>query len=145
MKTAMLLVSSALILGGCHSRKATIEGKEATMESSIVGTKWLLTEVAGQPVTPDPDRMYLQFEDGQGRFHSKAGCNSIAGAYELPGDNHIRFSKVFSTKMACQDMTTETEFLKALASVDSYTTNGSLLSFNTPDEAGVIRLEAASE
>ncbi len=46
-------------------------------------------------------------------FNGKAPCNRIGGVYILKGTS-IKFSKIFATKMACDNLEQETVFLKLL-------------------------------
>ncbi|MFN3640898.1 MAG: META domain-containing protein, partial [Flavobacterium sp.] len=63
--------------------------------------------------------------------------------YELKEDAlRIKFSKVASTMMACDDMDTEQEFAKVLETVDNYSLADGKLSLNKARMAPLARFEA---
>jgi heat shock protein HslJ len=60
----------------------------------------------------------------------------MGGTYEIEGAS-IRFSQLFSTKMACVEeerMRQETRFLKALETADRYAVSGDTLSLSAGGE-----------
>jgi heat shock protein HslJ len=91
---------------------------------------WLLREIAGNPV-PAPaagaKAPSLAFDREGNRVLGFAGCNSFSGSCEYPGEGRLRFSMMAATRMACPDMTVEDEFLRALGTADSYSTDGKVL------------------
>ena len=91
---------------------------------------WQLREIAGRPV-PAPAAgakvPSLVFDREGNRVHGFAGCNSFTGGCEFPAAGRLRFSMMAATRMACPDMTVEDEFLRALGTADSYSTDGKVL------------------
>lgn len=60
-------------------------------------------------------------------FSGKAPCNRMGGVYTLKGTS-IKFSKIFSTKMACDKLEQESAFLKLLEeTVSAYSVDGNRL------------------
>jgi heat shock protein HslJ len=90
-------------------------GPSVPTASSLEGTSWDATELAGKP-TPkqDPNREgYLQFESG-GRVSGSDGCNRLTGTYRLDGER-VGFGQMASTQMACLNSSgTEGPFRDAL-------------------------------
>ena len=92
------------------------------MSGELTERYWKLTELGGKPaVTPAHGReAHLRLRAEGGEAGGSTGCNSFGGRYEREGDR-IRFSRMVSTMMACDDpaiMTQETEFLRMLEAAD---------------------------
>jgi heat shock protein HslJ len=82
---------------------------------SIQSKKWSLADMNGAPQEKSP--IWLEFDTTARRFNGNAGCNKVAGEYDLEG-NKITFGKVISTRMACMDAGAnerERAFLKLLS------------------------------
>jgi copper homeostasis protein (lipoprotein) len=93
---------------------------------------WKLVELNGNPVKWEDARKepHLTFRIKDNGVSGSAGCNSVAGTYILSGGNHISFSHMIATRMACADMSVEQAFLEALEHADSYTIKGDELILN---------------
>jgi heat shock protein HslJ len=112
-----------------------------TAASSLVGPRWRLAQLDGQPALAgggarEPHLIFSR-SDTVDRVRGATGCNSMGGAYDADG-SRIRFSQLFSTKMACveQDrMRQETRFLAALESVDRYAISGDTLTLTAGAKA----------
>jgi heat shock protein HslJ len=104
-----------------------------TAPTSLVGPRWRLVELEGEPSIPgsgarEPHLIFSQ-SDSVDRVGGATGCNSMGGTYEADASS-IRFSQLFSTKMACVEedrMRQEARFLKALESADRYAIAGDTL------------------
>ncbi len=109
------------------------------------GTTWKLVEVMGEPVTnPEgrmPANMLLSAEEN--RVSGNSGCNSFFSTYTLDeATKRIRFEQAGSTMMACQDMSIERAFHKALLEVENYSMEAGSLSLNSDRMASLLRFEA---
>src|SRR5262245_21140751 len=72
----------------------------ALAQSTLDGTSWRATELAGK-ATPAQDpqhEAYLEFQAG--RVSGSDGCNRITGSYQLTGDR-VTFTQMAATQMAC--------------------------------------------
>lgn len=120
-----------------------IEEKERTL--ALVKTKWRLVELNGKEMVSKDQKsknFFIEFTR-ENRFSAFAGCNNLMGSFELKEDAFkINFSKVASTKMACEDMNTEQEFADMLGKVDNYSIDENNLSFNKARMAPLARFEA---
>ncbi|WP_338378525.1 copper resistance protein NlpE N-terminal domain-containing protein [uncultured Flavobacterium sp.] len=98
----------------------------------LKNSKWKLIKLYGKDVENlNEDKLKGITFNPDGRMSAFAGCNSMGGNYEINEEiSKIKFSKVFSTKMACQDMTTEKELTKVLEIADNYYFDGNLLKLN---------------
>ena len=125
---------------------AELEAKYAlTKVSDIVEKHWKLIELNGVEIMPNENQsnaphFILKVENN--RVIGHGGCNSINGGYIIETGNRIKFTQMISTMMACMDMETESNFLRALNTVDNYTINNGVLSLNRARMAPLARFEA---
>lgn len=101
----------------------------SSMQSSLFGKRWMLTEVNG--VAVKKTKPYLEFDSKTVRFSGHGGCNRFAGKYELSG-MQIKFSQAISTRRACIDaepQQVETNFLKGLEKTTNFRIENDILRF----------------
>ncbi|RYC71814.1 MULTISPECIES: META domain-containing protein [Spirosoma] len=121
MIVVRLVVVLILVSAGCATKKPAQPVMKGSEE--LYAHRWNLTELNGRAVTPpEPERRaHLLFTPGQvNKVSGSGGCNRITGTYELSGSNRITFAPLATTRMACPDMETESQFLKALAQATKY-------------------------
>jgi heat shock protein HslJ len=109
------------------------------MSGELTERYWKLTELDGTPaVMPKHGReAHLRLRAEGGEAGGSTGCNSFGGHYELAGDR-IRFSRMVSTLMACDDPainTQEAAFLRMLESADRAVAVGDDLTLYAGDRA----------
>jgi len=99
-------------------------------------------ELKGKKVSySDANNPYtLEFLEG-GRIAAFAGCNRMMGGYKQKPVLQIKFSKIASTLMACEDMETEAVFKIVLEEVDNYSLNNGNLSLNKARMAPLARFQ----
>lgn len=127
---------------------APIQKEESkTKEVALVdlkNSKWRLVKLNGKTIEKNKDNKKefgITFNT-DGIFFAFAGCNNMAGSYELKEDvSRVKFSKVASTMMACEDMITEQEFAKVLEIVDNYNFDGKTLKLNKAKMAPLAEFE----
>jgi heat shock protein HslJ len=68
-------------------------------------TRWLVMAINGRPV-PRDYQYWLEFDSG--KLNAKFGCNSIGAGYTQSGST-IDAGAIIATKMACGDMSWETQ------------------------------------
>jgi putative lipoprotein len=135
MRKERLTIALVIIALACA--KPPEPGGEATgsvtAESSLVGPRWRLVELEGEPAIagggPREPHLIFSQSDSVDRVGGATGCNVMGGTYETDA-NSIRFSQLFSTKMACVEddrMRQEARFVKALESADRYAISGDTL------------------
>lgn len=130
-------VSEAMATG--NEAKKIVDEKVELKKS-----KWRLVKMNGNVVkkVSNIEKEYGITFNPDGRFSAYAGCNSMAGSYELHEDaSRIKFSKVVSTKMACQDMITEQELARVLEMADNYNFDGKTLKLNKARMAPLAEFE----
>lgn len=89
-------------------------------QPSIVSTKWTLAEnVKGNTPT-------LVIENG--KISGNAGCNRYFGTLVLDAKTgSFQSSQVGATRMACENMSVENNFLKMLEQANKYNVSGNTL------------------
>lgn len=102
------------------------------MDENMVQEKyWKLTQLNGQSIEFKGNKEpYMILKAADSTVKGFAGCNGFGGHVDLLPGNRIRFSKLISTMMACQDLALEKSFLKVLEKADNYTQHGDTLYLN---------------
>jgi heat shock protein HslJ len=98
--------------------------------SGLTGVVWTLTSASIDSMTDgisSSARVTIEFEDDQA--HGAAACNSYGGRYRAGDDGTLSFEAFAVTEMACEQplMSIESAYLAALADVDSFRIEGSLV------------------
>lgn len=109
-----------IVLAFCHVSEAGDSMSDAT---NMEGTKWLITEVSGAPVSAlaGDKQPHILFDPAQKKVTGFAGCNTFFGGYERD-ELALKIGPVGSTRMSCPDleMSLETEVFKALDKTRSW-------------------------
>jgi putative lipoprotein len=95
----------------------------AETPSPLLDLLWTVTSIAGRPVSGDrPLTLSIAADHGVGGF---AGCNNYFAEVVIDGQNLV-FGPAAATRMACDPtiMQQETDFLAALAAVQSFEIEG---------------------
>jgi len=116
-----LLTVVALILCACNSsEKQAVKAATPAAPFSLVGTEWMLADLAGTPVIADSKASLTFLEVG--RAAGNGSCNRFTGSVTITGDA-LKFGPLASTRMACMDggvSAQEDAYLKALAAANRY-------------------------
>ena len=106
---------------------------------------WKLTELNGKKIVVGSAfnrEPHLILKNQENRVQGNGGCNSFFGTYKLEAGNHISISGIGNTLMACPEMETEAQFLKAIQAANSYVLKGDTLTLNSASMAPLARFEA---
>jgi heat shock protein HslJ len=105
-------------------KKANATSKTTALE----GTHWKLIELGGKAIMSEAKKAELVLDATQKRAAASAGCNSLAGRYEV-GKDSLHFSQIVGTRMACMDplMQQEQALIDALQSTTGYRISGAKL------------------
>jgi heat shock protein HslJ len=153
---------TAVIVGvlctmSCKPREQAVKPIETTEriektadvpKESITEKYWKLVALHGEPYVMSESTVkepHIILHKEGFRFAANAGCNNIAGSYELDEKTQkIRFIRIIATKMMCMEMDLETQFLKILETVDNYSLSpdGKSLSLNRARMAPLAQFEA---
>lgn len=113
-------------------------------EVSLSNSKWRLVKLNGKNIEENKNstiNLGIIFTP-DGMFSAFAGCNSMAGSYELnEKTSQITFSKMIMTMMACPDMHVEQELGKVLEMADNYNFDGKTLKLNKARMAYLAEFE----
>lgn len=139
-KSIIPIVLIALTVVSCNTQKQIVgepapdNNKEIAMETELIGTRWILSELGGKKVdqnTAQQRDIHFILNDGDHSLKGFLGCNVANGSFSLEEGNRIRFSNIATTRMFCPDADiNEHEVLEALDLADNYTLNGNILSLN---------------
>lgn len=162
-----ILLGAVLVFSSCKNNEKTTDVTDAAevteaavteatnltdtaMEttSNIIGGIWRLIELNGQAVeeTINGKVPFIQLQEEESRYTASAGCNVLAGSYELKAEQlRIRFTQGISTMMACENMELEAELSKVLEAVDNFTENEGILSLNKARMAPLARFKLITE
>jgi len=111
---------------------------------ALAETKWKLVELNGTTVENTTKKDYfINFDSKSGKFEAFAGCNKITGTFFMKAANKLGFSKVTATKMACDNMNFENDFIKTIQKTDNYMieNKGTMLHFHSGKKA-IAKFEA---
>ena len=103
---------------------------------------WKLTSLNNSPLDtartgPKVPHLILHPEDGIAS--GTGGCNSLSAVYQSSDDNSISFSRVVSTKMACQHADYEADFIRLLEEATSYSLQNDHLLFFSADGDTILQ------
>jgi heat shock protein HslJ len=139
----VLLLAAALCSCTTHNNKAA-NPAPSNSTVSLVGTEWVLRDLAGTPALASPQAT-LAFPEA-GRAAGSGSCNRFTGSVEVSGSN-LKFGPLASTRMACVDngvSDQEDRYLKALGAATRFTLeNGDLLIY-CEGSAKPLRFSASS-
>jgi heat shock protein HslJ len=140
MIAVRMAIGLAMVLGACTGNEPVVEGG---VVHELAGTRWALVELFGKAagVGADAREPFVALQSTDARIVGYAGCNRIAGRYELSGAQ-LRFSQIASTRMACPEMAVEDALLKALEATVRWSITGDDLDLLGQDGATVARFEA---
>lgn len=112
----------------------------------IEGTRWLLTELDGQPVQAPQggEQAYFELQAAEAKVTGHGSCNRFFGTYEIKRGNRISFTdNMGMTMMACPDMTIEMGFMAVMRKADNYAVSADTLSLNKARMAPLARFSRA--
>ncbi len=134
--------SDVKLLDKMSTKTTTTNVDETKGKYALAETKWKLVELNGKAVTNTSNKeYYINLDSKTGKFAAFAGCNKIFGSFVMKATTKLAFSNIGSTKMSCPEMSTETNFNKALTKVDNYMIEGTMLHFHNGKKA-VAKFEA---
>lgn len=110
-------------------------------KSSLNGTKWRLTNLAGQTVLTETE-VTLNLDNGE--LGGNDGCNTYGGSYTSKGSTFKVGPDIFSTMMYCNDQiqTQSNAFYAAFLKAETYKLTDGKLSLR--DSSGTILAEFES-
>lgn len=109
-----------VLVASCGTMKNTSSSKVGKAQPSIANTKWTLADnVKGQVPT-------LNIEGS--KLNGNAGCNRYFGSVVMEtASGQFSPSGLGSTKMACENMSVEKNFMDMLQKANKYVVSGTTL------------------
>lgn len=105
----------------------------------LLKKEWVLLELNGRKVekntSDDGKPANLNF-DTDGRIFGNSGCNNFSGGYSEHSNYELEFGTISSTRMMCQNMKVEDEYLKIFSNKVQYQIELDTLTFR--DKNNVI-------
>jgi heat shock protein HslJ len=133
MRLAILIAGAILAIGamrGCSSTHEVKTGNPAvatTQGDSLLGTQWVLRDLAGSPALEKPQAT-LGFPEA-GHAAGNGTCNQFNGSVSISGAS-IKFGPLAATRMACMENgigDQENRYLQALGAATRYELRGEKL------------------
>ena len=119
-----------------------------TADAPLRETRWVLRQVAGQPIAAVPangQEPFLRIT-AAGTAEGQGSCNTFRGVLEpVSDDGELKFAPLLSTRMACPAIATEQQFSRALSATRAYRIKGdTMLLYASAERTGtpLARLEA---
>lgn len=114
-------------------------------DDGVLDKHWRVEKLNGQIVSLKSNIQKLPFltlEKENNSLSGFGGCNTFAGKYKGIDSSRIELSNIASTKMACDHLDFENEFLIALQTVFSYSSDGRTLTLLNESGEDVITCSA---
>jgi heat shock protein HslJ len=122
-----------------QSEQTVIDG--VTFE--LAGTRWALMRLGDQEVkiSEGGREAYIFLNSADQSVVGYAGCNRISSTHRANGAQ-LQFGEVIATRMACDDLPTETALLEAMKLTASWRISGSQLQLLDAQERSLATFEA---
>jgi len=135
MKLTAFLLPCLLLAGSACQRvteraNTTPQATTLTPDAPLRETRWVLRQVAGQPVpeVAAPGQEPYVFISAAGTAEGQGGCNRFRGGLKpATDDGELQFAPLMSTRVACPELVTEQAFTQALDNTRAYRITGKLL------------------
>lgn len=120
MKNLFLSICTAAVLVSCGAMAGSSASKVGKAQPSLTGTKWALADnVKGKIPTLNID--------GE-KINGNAGCNNYFGTAKVdPSNGNFSAGQMGSTRMACENMSVEKNFMDMMGKANKYVLTGNVL------------------
>lgn len=120
MKRVFLSLCTVVVLASCGTMASSSSSKVGKSQPSISATKWVLADnVKGKTPTLNIDGS---------KVTGNAGCNSYFGTLSTDAaSGSFMASQLGSTKMACENMSVEQNFMSMMQKANKYVVSGTTL------------------
>ncbi|WP_326984136.1 META domain-containing protein [Chryseobacterium sp. MYb264] len=120
MKNLFLSIGAAVILASCGTMTSASASKVGKAQPSLSNTKWTLADNVKGKVPS------LNIE-GE-KINGNAGCNNYFGTAKVdPSSGNFSAGALGSTKMACDNMSVEKNFMDMVGKANKYVVSGNTL------------------
>ncbi|MEN4760921.1 MULTISPECIES: META domain-containing protein [unclassified Chryseobacterium] len=120
MKNLFLSIGAAVVLASCGTMTSASASKVGKAQPSLSSTKWTLADNVKGKVPS------LNIE-GE-KISGNAGCNNYFGTAKVdPSSGNFSAGALGSTKMACDNMSVEQNFMDMVGKANKYVVSGNTL------------------
>ncbi len=120
MKNLFLSIGAAVVLASCGTMTSASASKVGKAQPSLSSTKWTLADNVKGKVPS------LNIE-GE-KISGNAGCNNYFGTAKVdPSSGNFSSGALGSTKMACDNMSVEQNFMDMVGKANKYVVSGNTL------------------
>ena len=122
-------LSMMVLLGACSTPRSQASGASQKPAAPLRNTRWVLRTLADAPITTpeNSQEMYIQFELATNRLKGQAACNGIFGQFVLTEPASLQLPNIGATRMSCDRIALETQFLQALQQTTRFQISGDTL------------------
>ena len=121
---SILSVAAIVVFTACNSVKPVT----GTSSSDVLkGKTWVLTQINNAALTKSPAREIVLNFNNLNTISGNGGCNTYGGQYLVSGNNELKFSSVYSTKMACESLDLENIYFESINNTRSFEVTGNTL------------------
>ena len=117
-----------------------ILNKIEKQEIAFTDTKWKLVKLMGKDIKDS--KAFISFATEDNRFFGNNSCNNFNGTFEVKNETQLKLSEAATTRMACPDMTMETQFMEVLNTADNFSLHGKTMTLNKAKMAPLAVFEA---
>lgn len=98
--------------------------------NDLLSGTWILSQIKSKKVSNNQNSIipFIEFDLENNRVSGNAGCNGFSSSFILKSDR-ISFKEILLTRMFCEDMLIEKNFVETLNEVNSYKVDGHELKF----------------
>jgi heat shock protein HslJ len=132
-----MVLLSTVILAGCAASALSVPADGATDPGAVLDRtwQWKSTQTSAEKIVPKTPERYTIRLTGEGRLQARFDCNSGGGSYQI-STGKLSFGPMLSTRMACSPDSLDTQFMRDLGSVDSFSVEGAQLSLRLKGDGG---------
>jgi heat shock protein HslJ len=139
-RPSITLTGTELVLATTTAELRLQDREVADPDRPLVGTKWVVDTLIDKDVAssiPQGGTAHVTFA-ADGSLGGSAGCNMMGGSFTSTATT-IRFSGIFTTKMACEDprMRLEQSVLDVLRDEVTYEIEANVLRIHHPSGRGI--------
>ncbi len=121
MKNIFLSIFAISVLAACGATTGATKLKVGTAQVSVVNTQWQLAGYSSKGKVPT-----LVIEGG--KLSGQAPCNRYFGELILdPKAGDFSASNIGATRMACENLSEESNYIEMLKQANKYVVNGNTL------------------
>ncbi len=129
MKKTLLFLLMTIFCFSCKCKKNVSEPVVSNFTAQNINRKWMLVTYKNYPKDNLIEKKAFLDMTNKERASSKMGCNNLSFSYTVVG-NAITFNQGMGTKMFCEDMTLENDFLNNLPKMTNIVVEGHKMTLN---------------